>query len=85
MASRIFAIPDDLDWKQAYLAAILEKDRERIAGLIEDAREKLAARHRELLQYESPLSEEAEAINDAFYLLQALQSSLSYRDDLTPC
>jgi len=65
----------------AYVAAVLEKDRTRIVGLIEDARSKLSARLIELAA-QSYSHDEVEAIQDAEYLLQALQSSLSYRNDL---
>ena len=73
--------PEGLEWKEAYLAAVLEKDRTRIVGLIEDARSKLSARLAELDAQSYP-HDEIEAIQDADYLLQALQSSLAYRNDL---
>jgi len=82
MSSRIFVMPENLEWKQAYLAAILEKDRVRVLGLIDDARSKLAARLRELKEHDLVVGDEVEAIHDASYLLQALESSLSYRDEL---
>jgi hypothetical protein len=64
------------------MVAILEKDRARILGLIEDARGKLAARLQELSARGVVLCDEVEAIHDASYLLQGLESSLSYRDEL---
>jgi len=82
MSSRIFAVPDTTDWKQAYTAAILEKDHACMIRLIEQAREKLADRLQELIVSESLPCDEIEAIHDAFYLLQGLQSSLLYRNDL---
>ena len=82
MASRISAVPEDRDWKQAYMAAILEKDRSRVNGRIHTARKKLETRLHELEVGLVPC-DEIDAIHDAFYLLQALQSSLSYRDDLS--
>jgi hypothetical protein len=81
MSAHISALPDNLGWKQAYLAAILEKDRTRVVSLIQDARSKLATRLDELAAESHPY-DEIEAIQDAEYLLQALQSSLSYRNDL---
>ena len=81
MATRISSIPDDREWKQAYLAAILETNRSHVSGLIHDARVKLSIRLRELTTSQMPC-EEVKAIHDAYYLLQALQSSLSYCDDL---
>jgi len=80
MSTRISALPEKLEWKQAYLAAVLERDRARIAGLIHDARRKLSTRLHELKT--ASWCDEIEAIHDADYLLQALHSSLSYREDL---
>lgn len=81
MSSHFSSVPESLEWKQAYLAAILEKNRTRIAGLVHDARSKLSARLVQLAG-QSYSHDEVEAIQDAEYLLQALQSSLSYRNDL---
>lgn len=81
MSTYISAVSENLEWKQAYMAAILEKDRTRVVSLIEDARSKLAARLDDLTA-ELHSYNEIEAIEDADYLLQALQSSLSYRIDL---
>jgi hypothetical protein len=81
MSTYISAVSENLEWKQAYMAAILEKDRTRVVSLIEDARSKLAARLDDLTA-ELHSYDEIEAIQDADYLLQALESSLSYRIDL---
>ncbi|MBZ5689043.1 MAG: hypothetical protein LAP86_28885 [Acidobacteriia bacterium] len=81
MSTQFSAVPENLEWKQAYMAAVLEKDRTRVVDLIQDARSKLATRLDEL-RAESYSHDEIEAIQDADYLLQALQSSLSYRNDL---
>jgi hypothetical protein len=80
MSSRIFTLPETLDWKQAYMAAIFEKDRTCVSELIEQAREKLSYRLRELTGTGPLPSDEVNGIHDAFYLLQALQSSLLHRD-----
>ena len=80
MWTYISAVSENLEWKQAYVAAILEKDRTRVVGLIQHARSKFAARLDELAVESHPY-DEIEAIQDADYLLQALQSSLSYRND----
>jgi len=82
-SSRIMAMPEHLEWKRAYMAAILEKDRHRILPLIDDARARLAARFHELKKKGLVPCDEVEAIHDAFYMLDALRSSLAYRDDLT--
>jgi replication-associated recombination protein RarA len=81
MSTYISAVPKNLEWKQAYMAAVGEKDRTRVVDLIQDARSKFATRLEELAA-ESYSHDEIEAIQDADYVLQALQSSLSYRNDL---
>lgn len=85
MSSPILSLPPSLAWKQAYMAAILEKNRIEINRRIEDAREKLSTRLREItIGAKGPLpilehEEEIEAIHEAVYLLEALRSSLAYR------
>ncbi len=89
MSSPILPLPESLSWKQAYMAAILEKDRARISTRIEDARDKISSRLREItLGGSGPFSkhehaEEIDAIHEACYLLEALRSSLAYREDAT--
>lgn len=80
MSSRISEMPNNLDWKQAYLAAILEKNHALAVELIQHAAEKLSARQHELIQEGCSTSDEAEAIHDAYYMLQALHTSMSHRD-----
>jgi len=75
-----FSAPERLKWKQAYMAAVLEKDGRRLPRLIQDARQKLSERLHELWGTGPVPSEEVEAIDDALYLLQALLGSLPYRD-----
>ena len=65
------------------MAAVLEKDCVRIPGLIEYANERLGERLRELLIVGPVPCDETEAIHDALYMLQALRSSLLYREDET--
>jgi len=85
MSSPILSLPESLAWKQAYMAAILEKNRGEINKRIDDAREKLYARLREITVgeggpfYKHEHEEEIEAIHEADYLLEALRSSLAYR------
>lgn len=81
MSSRISFAPDHLEWKKAYLAAVLEKDHRRLPGLIREARQKLSERLRELWLVGEVPCEEITAIDDAFYLLEALLNSLLYRDE----
>ena len=81
MSTYFSGVPETLEWKQAYLAAVLEKDRTRILGLIHEAKAKLSARLVELraLTYSH---DEIEAIQDAEYVLQAVKSRLLYGNDL---
>ncbi|HET7438562.1 MAG TPA: hypothetical protein VFJ56_03630 [Nitrospira sp.] len=81
MSSRIYSVPESLAWKKAYVAAVLEKDRKRLPGLIQEATRKLSERLHELWATGPVPSDEIEAIDDALYLLHALRSSLAYRDD----
>lgn len=89
-SSHISAIPNDRAWKQAYHAAIVEKDHQRLIHRIGVAREKLSERERQLMltfskAHQIPdnyalMMEELEAINDATYMLKALYDSLQHRD-----
>ena len=81
MSTRIAAFPENLEWKQTYMAAVLERGRTRVVTLIYDARKKLSNRLHER-QTTPSWCDENKAIHDADYLLQALHNSLSYRDDL---
>jgi hypothetical protein len=81
MSSRICSVPENLAWKKAYMAAVLEKDRGRLPGLIQEATRTLSERLRELWATGAVPSDELESIDDALYLLHALRSSLAYRDD----
>ncbi len=81
MSSRIFFVPENPDWKKAYMAVVLEKDRARLPGLIHEARKKLSDRLHELRVSGPVPCDEIEAIHDALYFIQALSSSLAYRDE----
>jgi len=69
MSTHFSAVPENLEWKQAYMAAVLEQDRTRVVGLIQDARSKFATRLDELAA-ESYSHDEVEAIQDADYFLR---------------
>lgn len=83
MSSGFRFSPENFSWEKTYTAAILEKDRARVPGLIEAANQTLCERLRTLLAASPVCSHEIEAINDALYMLQALRSSLLYREDET--
>ena len=81
MSSRISSVPENMGWKIAYMAAVLEKDRRLIPRLIQAARDSLSERLRELLSYGPSLNEEIAAIHDALFLLEVLLGAFSYRDE----
>lgn len=79
MSSRISTASEELDWKKAYMAAILETDRQRLHELIRNAQEMLSNRLHQLTTAGSVPCDEEEAIHDAFYMLEALRNSIPYR------
>ena len=81
MTSRISSVPEDIGWKKAYMAAVLEKDHRRLPRLIQEARKTLSERLHKLWSLRPIPNDELEAIDDALYLLDALLSSLPYRSD----
>ena len=81
MSSRIFVSPDNLAWKKAYLAAVLEGDCMRVPLLAQRAKETMFQRMHELWMDDMIPCDELEAIHDALCMLDALLSTLSYRDD----
>ena len=82
MSSRIFPILESLEWKRAYLAAVLERNRTHIPELVHAAKEKLLQRIDELRMSDSVPCGESEAIDDAWYLLDALLGSVRHRHDI---
>jgi hypothetical protein len=81
MSSRIFSASENLDWKRAYTAAVLEKDRSRLFGLIQKVIERLSERLSELRALGSVSWEEVGAISDAMYLLDSFLTGVSEQDD----
>jgi len=68
MSTHFSAVSGNLEWKQAYLAAVLEKDRTRVVGLIQDARSKFATRLDELAaaSYSHEKSKPSKMLNICF-------------------
>jgi len=81
MSSLISFPHENLDWRKAYLAAVLEKDRQRLPALIRRARETCSERLLTLSKSGPVPSDEVNAIHDALYMLQALLGSISYRTE----
>jgi hypothetical protein len=64
------------NWRTLYKAALFESDASELSSRIEEARNALVLRSRELFATSSNYDGEAEAIEDALYVLQALESCL---------
>jgi hypothetical protein len=79
MAARTGLAFSALSWKQAYLDAILEKDPQQILVAARRAEAEFASREHQLFGKPEAF-DELQDISDARYLLQALISSLAYRD-----
>jgi hypothetical protein len=61
-------------WRELYMAALFETERERIPARIAEAEKAIVARSRELFSASSDTIEEDQALDDALYALRALQS-----------
>lgn len=63
-------------WCRLYKAALFETDASKLSSRIEEARNALVLRARELFATSSNYDGEAEAIEDALYALRALENCL---------
>ena len=61
------------NWRKLYLAALFEKDKQRLPFLIAKAEKALQARARELLLISKHRSEEGKALDKGLYALRALR------------
>ena len=68
------------NWRQLYLAALFEADRNRLPFRIAEAEHAIVARARELFSSGNDTIEEDQALDDALYALRALQSCLQIQD-----
>ena len=64
------------NWRGLYKAALFETDTSKIPSRIEEARSALVLRSRELFKTSPNYDGETEAIEDALFALQALESCL---------
>lgn len=64
------------NWRGLYKAALFETDASKMASRIEEARRALVFRSRELFETSPNYDGETEAIENAFYALQALENCL---------
>jgi hypothetical protein len=74
---------DAESWKDLYEAAILEPDLAKLPERIAAAEKVLAVRARELSYAAADGTEEAESLDDALCILQALRNSLQQRSTAT--
>jgi hypothetical protein len=65
------------NWKDLYVAALLEGNEKRIPGLIANAERAIVDRARELFKAAGDNIQEEEALDDALYALHALKSCLA--------
>jgi hypothetical protein len=66
-------------WRDLYKAALFEADRNKLPQRIQEARNAVVLRGRELFNCADKHVEEAEDLEDALYALQALASCLQMR------
>jgi hypothetical protein len=64
------------DWHELYRAALFETDMSKLTARIEEARKALIVRSRQLFATSPNYDGETEAIENALYALQALESCL---------
>jgi hypothetical protein len=64
------------DWHELYRAALFETDMSKLTARIEEARKALIVRSRELFATSPNYDGETEAVENALYALQALESCL---------
>ena len=75
MDTATHAYSDSTCWKQLYRAAILENNTTRIPERVTEAKHAIVARARELFGSRGNHGDEKEALDDAMYALQALETS----------
>jgi len=64
------------EWKDLYVAALLEGNAERVPALIADAERAIVQRAHELFSASGDHVQEEEALDDALYALHALKSCI---------
>jgi hypothetical protein len=65
------------DWKDLYVAALLEGNVDRIPSMISEAEHAIVDRARELFKASGDHIQEEEALDDALYALHALKSCIA--------
>lgn len=65
------------EWKDLYVAALLEGDKDKIPSLIDQAERAIVDRARELFHMQGDHIQEEEGLEDALYALHALKTCLA--------
>jgi hypothetical protein len=65
------------EWKDLYVAALLEGDKDKIPFLIDQAERAIVDRARELFNADGDHIQEEEGLDDALYALHALKTCLA--------
>jgi len=77
MPAALPLLSEPKDWKQLYIAALLEADVQLIPSLIANAEQAIVPRARDLFAASGDHIQEEEALDDALYALHALKSCLA--------
>lgn len=64
------------DWRELFLAALFETDKQKLPARIDEAERRLLLRIRELFAMPGNNIEEKHAVDDALYALRALRTCL---------
>jgi len=64
------------DWRELYIAALFETDKEKLPARVDAAERRLLQRSRDLFALPGNNIEEKHAVDDALYALRALRSCL---------
>jgi hypothetical protein len=73
------SLPQQVNWRDLYTAALFETDQTRISARIATAEQAIVARERELFATGTDTIEEDQVLDDALYALRALQNCLHLR------
>jgi hypothetical protein len=79
MANITSFAPNSQSWRDLYIAALFETDRDRMPTRIANAEKAIVARARELFAEATDTVEEDQALDDALYALRALHNCLELR------
>ncbi|MGA8270193.1 MAG: hypothetical protein WB919_01465 [Candidatus Sulfotelmatobacter sp.] len=70
------SLPKTETWRELYIAALFEADKDLVPERIATAEQAIVARARELFLTGNDMIEEDQALDDALYALKALQNCL---------